>query len=109
MPVVPRHEVELFPAYRIYDLSDGIKDPQDPDISVPCRGPSALSVEGMDGTNAFTIQVKLEKESQWLDYIDVDNTEVNALVVFDVVRFNFVRVVRSGAGTNAPIVYAQQG
>jgi hypothetical protein len=90
---------------QLYDPANGVNVSGNAELSHTALTPLFVSVEGMDGTTTFTVQVQLSPNGAWHDYQVVDNTVANALVEF-VNPPSRVRVQRSG-GSNDVVVYAQ--
>ncbi len=96
------------PVALYYDPANGINKSADPNTSKVIRKPTYISISGMLDANltTVTVQIRVHKDDIWHDFLDIDKTVPNALVVFSAKDSpNFCRVQR--VGTDDFIVYAQ--
>lgn len=109
MSVFVLNDVEpTFRAYKIYDTADAAFQNGNSNTSFTAAAPSILSLEGMTAGTMFDVQVKLMTTSNWQSYQAVDGSTLNTLVEFNMVVYNFVRVIRT-SGTGACKAFVQDG
>lgn len=110
MSVQVLNEVEpTYRAYKIYDTADAAFQNGDANTSLVAAAPAILSLEGMTAGTMFDVQVKLMvSASNWQSYQVVDGATLNSLVEFNLVAYNFVRVLRT-SGAGACKAFAQDG
>lgn len=109
MAIVVLNDVEpTFRAYKIYDTADAAFQNGNANTSFTASAPAILSLEGMAAGTIFEVQAKLMVNSAWQSYQVVDGATLNSQVEFNMVVYNFVRVVRT-SGVGACKIYVQDG
>lgn len=104
--VVLNNEKGVCRSYKIYDTTD-VDFQSAPGVSLTARVPSILVLEGMVAGSTFDVQVRTQVDAAWQSYQVVNSSDLNSIIEFNLVPFNFVRVVRTG--TSAAKIYAQEG
>lgn len=93
-------------ASKIYDSADSNYESA-PNISLTARVPVIVVLEGMVAGSTFDIQVRTQTDAAWQSYQVVNSNVLNAIIEFNLIPFNFLRVVRTG--TSSCKVFVQEG